>query len=172
MNHRKTARFAVLLMLLAVVPFSLSAFAQSDPLQDQASEPAELNNDPEAKRASLNDEQLEEGDWDDEALEREEWDEEEEDYDDEEWELEDHEPFEQAKELAVLAGNKRAAFAYTTQLLIESAGEEQALEVLKNILTSTQDQTVRRLVAIRIAELYAELDQPSKIQSLLIEICQ
>ncbi|MEM9644143.1 MAG: hypothetical protein AAF989_04035 [Planctomycetota bacterium] len=189
MNHRNTARLALVLLLASIVPLSLAALAQSDDLADHIQEPAfprdtseppqsdigedlpgDDDLDPEYGRGSEFDEGTREV-WEAEFPDNEEWaEEEDDDVDDEDGEHELHQPFEHAQQLGALADDRAAAFAYATHLLIECAGEEQASVALKGMLATTEDPESRRLIAIRLAELYAELDQPSEIEQLLVEL--
>ena len=103
------------------------------------------------------------------------------DEDDEEWEEDgehdedehdEHDALiESATQLAALAESKPAAIAYLVDLLIDSNDEERAIELLSELKSSVKDTAAARVIAIRLAQLYTQADQPQQIRQLLMELC-
>ncbi len=190
MSFQTKIRLVFTLILLAIVPLSLTALAHTDGLANRSlaiarfSDPIDETDVTDAREPGVENElalklqesdgpeepvqdELDEDSWDEEA-----WDEEAEEHEGDEDEFQDFEQLNLAREMAALADSKAATVAYALQLLVDSTDEEYAANSLEQILKGTDDELTRRLITIRLAETYVELEQTAKLQPLLEELCR
>ena len=171
MNRRLTLFIATALTILVAVPVSFS-FAQNSDAENESD--SELVIDQLEGPEQDYDEELEDEQTDWESEEDLEFEEEDESWDEED-ELEEGEHddrdalIEHAFQTVDFAESKPAVAAYVIDLLIESMDEDRVIDLLTNIKTS--DTTTGRVITLRLAQLYAEMDQPEKIEQLLMELC-
>ena len=152
-------------VLLTLIVFALSivliGYTQSSA---QVAEPAEIAQaqPPEAEIAEIDDEAEEEDNEEDEG----EWQEE------LEMALMETEirsrRLEMSLRIAEIAENPTASAAFAISHVLEFfEEEEEALEFFQNTLQQAKDPAIQRMLRIKLAELYAEADEPEKAHAQL-----
>ncbi len=189
--NRNVALYAVALIALLMVTFSFTAFAQLNQevggdltaeVPTHANQYGEVDDQEflenefateEVEHEEVEDEEwLEDQEWIEDNEEEEGIEEEDEEFDEDDLSCELGARIERVQEIAEIVDSKLTLVAFALELLAEEMEPGDIVQSLERLLESVDEPAVRRVIGLRLAQLYAELDQPEKMQRQLIDICK
>lgn len=190
MNASKSFRTLVVglcILLILALTISLNATTSAtafgeQPIQQNSSDPirqGDEEKDEDRDEEREQDENKEEDEDDEEREDDEEWDEEEErDIEMEAFEMEMERVhietnigrLDMVSRLTEIASNDESMAGYAIMHVGEFLNVEESLELLEKVKSDSDSKSVRNLAKMKLAELYAELDEEEKVKEILYSI--